>query len=70
MKTITNFKETIKKLRKDARLTQKECSQALNIPISRYTDYERGHRTPYKNEQLEIIHALENLTPNETIDMF
>lgn len=61
MKTITNFKETIKKLRKDARLTQKECSQFLNIPYSRYTNYERGYKTPYDNEQLEIVHALEYL---------
>lgn len=70
MKKITNFKETIKKLRKEAGLTQKECSQALNIPFNRYADYERGHRTPYEAEQLEVVHALEQLALHDFIDMF
>jgi transcriptional regulator with XRE-family HTH domain len=36
----------LKKIRKDANMTQKEMASALNIPYATYLSYEYGHRNP------------------------
>lgn len=70
-----NIATTLKDLRVEANLTQKELAQKLNIGQSTITQYERGDREPtihnlslYANffgVSVDYLLGLDILTPNE-----
>ena len=43
---MTNFVEKLKELRLERRLTLKELSSLLDMPLTTYANYEQGKREP------------------------
>lgn len=43
---MTNFAEKLKELRLERRLTLKELSSLLDMPLTTYANYEQGKREP------------------------
>lgn len=57
---------TIKESRKAAGLTQKQMSEAFDIPLRTIEDWEAGKRTPPSYVEKLIIEKLERIANNNT----
>ena len=56
---IIKVGNNIKKLRKNAGLTQKDMAELLNIPCSTYSNYENNNREPKKEILMQIADIFE-----------
>ena len=56
----------IKEARKAANLTQRQMSEAFDIPLRTIEDWETGKRTPPSYVEKQIIEKLERIANNNT----
>lgn len=60
------FKENLKTLREDRKLSQKQVAEKLNIPVSTYANWEQGRTQP----SIEDIYRILNLFEIEANELF
>ncbi|MBQ7373229.1 MAG: helix-turn-helix transcriptional regulator [Clostridia bacterium] len=64
METNLKFHKNLKDWRIERGLSQKELSQALNIPVSTYANWEQGRRNPGVQDIYQILSIL-NISAND-----
>lgn len=62
------FKENLKSLREDRKLSQKQVAEKLSIPVSTYANWEQG-RTQPSIEDIYRILSLFEIEANELFDI-
>lgn len=53
------FKENLKALREEKKLSQKQVADSLNIPVSTYANWEQGRTQPSIEDIYRILELLE-----------
>ncbi len=64
MENNIKFYKNLKDCRIERGLSQKEISQALNIPVSTYANWEQGRRNPSVQDIYQILSIL-NISAND-----
>ena len=62
------FKENLKALREERKLSQKQVAENLNIPVSTYANWEQGRTQPSIEDICRILSLFE-IEANELFDI-
>lgn len=62
-----NFKENLKTIRESKKITQKELSELINIPLGTIRNWEQGYTEPKKLELLEKLKNILNCTYDDLL---
>ena len=66
-KELTEFRNILKKLRKEASLSQSELAKKLKIPTSTYANWEQGRTEPSIKDIFNLIRLFE-IEANDLFD--
>ncbi len=64
----STFKDNLRELRKEKKLSQKEFAIMLGVPSSTYANWEQGRREPNVSDIFNIITTL-GIEPNELFNI-
>ncbi|MBO5068702.1 MAG: helix-turn-helix transcriptional regulator [Clostridia bacterium] len=64
----STFKDNLRELRKEKKLSQKEFAKMLGVPSSTYANWEQGRREPNVSDIFNIITTL-GIEPNELFNI-